>query len=419
MSNGNGGAKTPASGFPVSGGGPPIGGPSAIGPVGQDQGPPSAGTFGGPGDIGPAPGGQGGQVGLPVPVTPVGRPGGAPSGGADGAGSAGSAGSTARKGSRWALSNWRVRWRLIAIIAVPTATALILGAIQIGHSVSNYSSFKRIQTLANLNALVVTGAGQLADERDDTAGYVASGKRDQTMSATVTKDQAATTVTLHAIQDQAEAIAEDGGYRQQTVLDLNNGVLAGIADLTYIRKAALTTSYPALAIIQSYDRLVTAFDTLSNDVAAGTGNATLETDVSVLNAVLRMEDDASLQRAYLYQALASPQPGLSAAALAALTQAATQQQADKSQFIASAPVAQAQLLNNTVAGPQVDEAQSAEKRAIASTNSGSGLTIGTQQSCGSQSPAQCWYSTQSAQIKQLRQVSDGLVRQVSAQANAL
>src|SRR5215510_14549121 len=413
MSNGNGDAQTPASGLPVSGDGPPTGGPSVIDPVGQGQGPPSAGIFDGAGDTGPAPGGQGGQAGLPVPVTPVRRPGGIPPGGA------GSAGSTARKGSRWSLSNWRVRWRLIAIIAVPTATALILGAIQIGHSVSNYSSFKRIQTLANLNALVVTGAGQLADERDDTAGYVASGKRDQTMSAKVTKDQAATTVTLHAIQDQAEAIAEDGGYRQQTVLDLNNGVLAGIADLTFIRKAALTTSYPALAIIQSYDRLVTAFDTFSNDIAAGTGNATLETDVSVLNAVLRMEDDVSLQPAYLYQALASPQPSLSAAALAALTQAATQQQADKSQFIAVAPVAEAQLLTNTVAGPQVDEAQSAEKRAIAAANSGSVLTIGTQQSCGAQPPAQCWYSTQSAQIKQLRQVSDGLVRQVSAQANAL
>ena len=297
---------------------------------------------------------------------------------------------------------------------MPTATALILGAIQIGHSVSNYNSFKRIQTLANLNALVVTGAGQLADERDDTAGFIASGKRDQTMSAAVTKDQTAANITLNAIQDQAGEIAQDGSYRQQTLLDLNNGVLAGIADLTFIRRAALTTSYPAPAIIQSYDRLVTAFDTFSNDVAAGTGNATLETDVSVLNAVLRMEDDASLQRAYLYQALASPQPGLSAAALAALTQAATQQQADKTQFTAVAPVAQAQLLNNTVAGPQVDEAQSAEKRAIASANSGVGLTIGTQQSCGAEPPAQCWYGTQTAQIMQMREVSDGLVQQVSA-----
>jgi len=56
-----------------------------------------------------------------------------------------------------------VRWRLIAIIAVPTLTALVLGAIQISTAVENYTSDKRVQTLANLNALVVKGAGQLAD----------------------------------------------------------------------------------------------------------------------------------------------------------------------------------------------------------------------------------------------------------------
>ncbi|HEY7274778.1 MAG TPA: hypothetical protein VH594_02375, partial [Trebonia sp.] len=62
-----------------------------------------------------------------------------------------------------------MRWRLIAIITVPTVTALILGVIQIVGSVNNYSSFKRVQDLANLNSLVVNAAGQLADERDDTA----------------------------------------------------------------------------------------------------------------------------------------------------------------------------------------------------------------------------------------------------------
>ena len=44
--------------------------------------------------------------------------------------------------------------------------------------------------------------------------------------------------------------------------------------------------------------------------AAGTGNATLQSDVTVLNALLHMEDDASLQRAYLYQALETAPPAL-------------------------------------------------------------------------------------------------------------
>ena len=105
-------------------------------------------------------------------------------------------------------------------------------------------------------------------------------------------------------------------------------MLANIADLQYIRQAATTTKSPALSVITNYDRVIQAFITFSNDVAAGTGNATLQSDVSVLNALLRMEDDASLQRAYLYQALAGPQPTLTPSALTDLNQATEQQQAD-------------------------------------------------------------------------------------------
>jgi signal transduction histidine kinase len=336
-----------------------------------------------------------------------------------------------------------VRWRLIAIITVPTVTALILGVIQIVGSVNNYSSFKRVQDLANLNSLVVNAAGQLADERDDTAGFVAAGGQsfvDKNGKATAampagikalyakiadpqTGDQPHTDVSTAAIQSQARAVVNGSGYRAQTVLDLSNGVLANIADLQFIRQAALTTKSPALSVITNYDRVIQAFTTFSNDIAAGTGNATLGSDVSVLNALLRMEDDASLQRAYLYQALASPQPGLTPSALQNLNQATEQQQADTSAFNQAATVTQQQTLNNTVAGPQVDEAKSAEKLAVATANAGQALSIGSPQTCAAAhpplGPAACWLSTQTTQIQQMRKVSNGLVSDITAQANAL
>jgi signal transduction histidine kinase len=348
---------------------------------------------------------------LPAPVAPGNR-----------GGSADGAAPRSAQGSRLALRNWRVRWRLIAIIVVPTVTALILGAIQIANSVNNYTSFKREQTLANLNTLVVTGAGQLADERDLIAGYVAAGKP-AAMKNSVTQAEQATNSTLSQISAQATAVGS--GYRAQTVLDLQNGVLSGIADLNQIRDAALTTRYPPLAIVQSYDGLVTAFDTFSNDIAAGSGNDTLQTDVAVLNALLRTEDDASLQRADLYQALLGNQ-GLTSVALTDLDQAQAQQKADLSQFNAVASVAESQTFNNTVTGQPVDEAESEESLAIALTGRGQPLSIGTQQTCANQTPAltpaACWWKTQSYQIDQMRQVSTGpggLVQQITSQANSL
>jgi signal transduction histidine kinase len=325
-----------------------------------------------------------------------------------------------RTGSRLALSNWRVRWRLIAIIAVPTVTALILGAIQISNAVGNSTSFKRVQQLANLNTLVVTGAAQLADERDATAGYIASGRSNVAMLATLNADKKATDRTLGEVQDQAQDVVGDSSFQQQTVLDLQNGVQSAIADLPQIRAAALSTKDPAIAIIQNYETRIAAFDTFSNDIAAGSGNPALQTDVAVLNALLRMEDDASLQRAYLYQALASPQ-GLTADALGKLTQAAAQQSADTGAFNTVASVAEAQLLNNTVSGPDVDAAKSEELLAIALTGKNEPLTpIGKTQACaGTPSAAQCWYVDQSDQINKMRQVSNQLVGQITAQANSL
>jgi len=393
MTNGSGGPETPPSGLPLNAGG------GAVGPLAVGQG-----------QDGPGAGSPGGQGGLPVPVS---RGGLAP---------ADKPGVTVRRGSPWRPSNWRVRWRLVAIIVFPTVTALILGVFQIVGSVNNYDSFKRVQTLANLNTLVVKGAALLADERDATAGYVAAGGQSASsaslaLKSTVTADQNATTGVLNQITQQAPDVVNGGGYRAQTVEDLSNGVLAGINDLPSIRQAATATKQPALAVITDYDRLIQAFITFSNDVGAGAGNDTLQSDVAVLNALLRMEDDASLQRAYLYQALASPSPALTPVALADLNQAVEQQQADTNQFGAVASVTEQQTLNNTVAGPQVDEAKSAEKLAIA-TATAKTLQIGTQQTCANQTASQCWLGTQTTQINDMRTVSNQLVGDITDQANS-
>jgi signal transduction histidine kinase len=398
MTNGNGGLQTQAPDLPLNGSGaPPQSGSLAVGS----------------GQAGPGNSGDPAQGGLPVPLSQARRNAVAPSG------NPGSGGG--RKGSPFSISNWRVRWRLVAIIAVPTITALILGVIQIVGSVNNYESFKRVQTLANLNALVVTATGQIADERDATVGYVASGRTNATLKQTAINDQNLTTATTGQIATDAAAVINGSGYRSQTVIDLN-GVLADISDLPNIRKAAMSTLTPALSIIQNYDlRLLQPFMAFSDDVAAGTGNATLQSDVTVLNALLHMEDDASLQRAYLYQALESSPPSLTPTALSDLNQASSQQAADAAQFDAVASVGEQQTLNNVVSGQAVDESESAEELAIATANSSS-LQIGNQQSCTTGNAADCWWTTKTAQINDMRTVSNGangLVEQIQGQANSL
>jgi signal transduction histidine kinase len=417
--NGNG-TPPPSSGVPLNGSGSPGGGLA----IGQGPAVPG-GSFGGSGD------------GVPMPVSPPragddgnrggGRGAGAPGGDAS-FGSAVSAGAPMRKPGRLALSNWRVRWRLFAIIAVPTVTALILGVIQNVNADSNFNNFNRVHALSQLGGEAVTAVARLEDERDATAGYIASGKSAALRTAMLT-DRAATMTTVTLFDQQAQSLQGNGGYPAQTLLDLQNAAQS-VTDLTALRKTVDDTSFPAPASLATYDRIINDYITFSGDIAVGSGNVNLENLVGVKTTALRISDDVSQQQALLYEALEKPQAGLTPVELNDLNSAVGQQNADQNQFGDQATVGESQTFNNTVSGQQVDEAEAALQRATTATTTGSPLVIGQAQqlsTCPStngvlNSPAQCWNQVKGAQLSDIRTVINGpgaLVSQIQSQAGSL
>ena len=80
--------------------------------------------------------------------------------------------------SRFALVNWRVRWRLAAVIAVPTLTAAVLGALTIYGDVSNWQATGRVLHLAQLNADTIKLSQALEDELNVSAAYAATEAND-------------------------------------------------------------------------------------------------------------------------------------------------------------------------------------------------------------------------------------------------
>ncbi len=76
--------------------------------------------------------------------------------------------------SRFALVNWRVRWRLAAVIAVPTLTAAVLGAVTIYGDVSNWQATGRVVHLAQLNADTIKYSQALEDELNASVAYAAT-----------------------------------------------------------------------------------------------------------------------------------------------------------------------------------------------------------------------------------------------------
>jgi signal transduction histidine kinase len=326
--------------------------------------------------------------------------------------------------SKFALSNWRVRWRLIAIIVVPTVAALILGVIEIGGAVNNYNTFQREKTLATLNQAVVGLSANLENERDQVAGYIAAG-RSSGLSA-VTADENATNSSVAQVQNLANGVISGSGYNSTVVSALQDGVTGRLDDLTNIRDDALKTEAPALSIMNVYEQLISGLDTFSADIADGTSDITLQTDVNELGALLRAEDDASQQRGILFASLSSNPMEFAPTGLSDLNQEQQQQTADQNQFEAVASVTETQDFENSVSNAKVEEAQAEETLAIARANAGDSLTIfnGSTVSAeclaaGATTQPSCWSYDQSAQITDMRDVSTTLVGDISTQADSL
>jgi signal transduction histidine kinase len=325
-------------------------------------------------------------------------------------------------GSRFALSNWRVRWRLAAVIAIPTITAAILGAIQISSDASSYEAFGRVQHLVQLNTAVVTLSAYLENERDDSAGFVAAGRQtantlyyDPMLTA-----RTATDGEVAVVNQQAQGVTVAAGFQSDTVQDLNALRDSLNNDLKFLRQAVDSTDLPAEKVIQVYtDNIIDQANTFSGAVGSGANDAQLQGDVTTLAALMRVENDMSQQRAILYAALSSPQALLGPTDLGDLQAAGFDEQAEEADFNASTDLAEQQVFTNTVAGTAVDQAQQDESLAesMAEQDPTAPLTRGGQLTPGG------WLQEMNTAVQLTHDVaidgSDGLAPAITARASAL
>src|SRR5215472_5835055 len=79
--------------------------------------------------------------------------------------------------SRRALKNWRVRSRLLLLIAIPTVTALVLGGVRVTSAIQSALAFQRAEQRAVLASDITQLAQQLESERDQTIYYIALGSQ--------------------------------------------------------------------------------------------------------------------------------------------------------------------------------------------------------------------------------------------------
>ena len=326
-----------------------------------------------------------------------------------------------RASTPWHLRNWRMRWRVLALVLVPTVAALTLGALRVQAASSTAATASRTARLGVLGSDVTALAEAVEDERDVTAGYVAARQSNQNTLATSIYRQlqgqyAATGTRIATVEGLAGQIGP--AYPAAAQADLASA-LSSLSELTELRVLA-HSEITTLPLIEHYSNVIATLLAFDNDIAAGSPNAPLAQTVTSIEALAQAEEETSQQRAVLYAGLTEGhfEPG----ALAALTSAQSSQASDLSSFqkVANdlpayvAPTGLSPLLseeqqyNDAVAGPDVDAALAIELDAVVSGQSLNGIG----------SP-QTWYSDMSFTLGATRSVLGSELTSATAQADSL
>ena len=311
---------------------------------------------------------------------------------------------------------WRPRWRLAVLIAVPVVTAAVLGALRIGSDVGTVAAAGRDQRLVKLDAAVVTYTRDLEDERDLSGAYAArSPDRPAPIPVTLARARTATDAAAATVRAEAAGIGAGSGYPPDAVQDLQ-AVLASITDLRTIRPSISSADVPPSQIIRIYTgNIIGPANTFSAAIGVAATSTHLQGAATTLAALLRVENDQSVQRAILYATLSTHPPVLRPEDLSTLQQAATQEHSDLVAFNSSASLSEQQLYSNTVSGPAVNVAswqeimaeQNAAAHPQAPLTGNTGLNPVT------------WYGEMSTTIGDTRKVADRLTSQLSGQASTL
>ena len=311
-----------------------------------------------------------------------------------------------RKGAALALRNWRVPWRLIALIAIPTVVAMAFAGLRVEAAADSAATFGRSAQLAVLGQQVTALAQAMEDERDLSATFIADG-RPAVGRAALRRRYAVTDALAQAVRTQIQQVGR--AFPAQTRADAAD-VIARVGDLPGLRSYATASDAPAFTAITAYSLANADLFTLDDDIAQQAGSSALVGKVRALGSLSRMKDQTSLQRAILEGALVMRQ--FPTGTLDALIGAQAQQATDLASFETSATLGDTQALNNTVAGPRVDQARALEQRAIVLGESGGTLNLGP--ATGRQ-----WYADMSYTVGRMRRAERQLAGSIARQAGAL
>jgi signal transduction histidine kinase len=318
------------------------------------------------------------------------------------------------------LRNWRVRSRLVLLIAIPTATAVALGASSIVSSWRTAVGYQRVAQLANLTSKVTQLAYQLEYERDNTVWFIAmktgpDGTQDTHLSPEATSQLQVVrqqyVYTDKSVDPVRQGATDIGSDFPPGVVLAAHSVMSELDFIKSVRSAAVSSDASAADVINRYSAVINVLLAFEDEIALSSNDPQLTSTVSALSQISRIQEEFSIQRGLIVYSLTATTfaPNM----FQMLNASVANQASDSAQFQNFASAEQLNLYKVALAnGSLADRVSGSESTVIKyqpTHKSLSGLGI----------PSEEWFGNVTETIGKVRLVEESLVMQAVNRAQDL
>ncbi|WP_052682344.1 sensor histidine kinase, partial [Saccharothrix sp. ST-888] len=203
--------------------------------------------------------------------------------------------------SRFAMRNWRIRTRLIALLLLPVVVSIVLGGLRVQSSVQNSKQLSQMTSLSDLAQKATALANALQTERDISAGPLTTNNNQQdpeVINARKTTDTLSKAFATSADNFDNLDLAGGKALLLQVRKDLNQ--------LSEARSTAYTNWDNIQATITNYDVIIKDLLSITQDIAIASNSTELVKVTRALQQFSLAKEAASMQRALISAALARP-----------------------------------------------------------------------------------------------------------------
>jgi signal transduction histidine kinase len=313
----------------------------------------------------------------------------------------------AKRSSRFAIRNWRVRSKLLALIVIPTLAALLLAGMRVTSSIGIASDYQQINETAVLVSKLAELAHELELERDLTTRFVANDRRD---ASAMEAQHTAVSNLQNEVRSDVEALARSERPERAEAQQIGNR----LDELPQLRKAAAESQLDSRSVALLYQHVINDMLFLNDDVSQGAVDEELDNSVAIFTALSRAKESVSFERATLSAGLAARR--LTPTQLDDLLASRARRDSELAAYSANATLAQRELYGDTVTGQNVDRAESIRARALVLIGEGRLLT---QRALGEGNTGDTWFESVSQTIELMRKVESTVADSIILRSRTL